>query len=426
MRQHAFLPVSPMRRSIILCLLLLLLQLFFCFKGVVWFGKYINPFLLFAAFSGQFVLYQKTICDLPPPPPALPKINVYRISIAICGIAAVVFCFPAFSHIFHTVPDPGGGSDVIPQLETQYHRFVHGEMPYRQLILHQSKPFPVYMPLHWLPVGITDYAGMDTRWSGLLLLVPGAGLCIYTIVQKKLRLIPAITCIALVPVVLLAALYGGDLDLPLSLETIVAAYYLIVCAGLLQKNLLLTTVGIALCLLSRYTLIFWLPVFFYLLFTHTGAIRTTIVMLALITAFCVIYVFPFLLKDSSIFIEGLRYHNGAAEFEWKYGQLTFDKGIYFAPHIDAIISGSYPHKVFIARICQATAMLSLCVGGILHYRRVKSRVNYYDYALGMLYMFLAAFYMIGPLTYGYYMLTPLLISAVMCMKIVTAHTTQTS
>jgi len=397
-----------MKYPVFLCLLFLTLQLFLVFKGVAYFGIFTNPFLLLGSFIGLFIVYLRSVKNIPASSPSA-QTSYFSILAFAGGATAVLLCFPAFGHMFHIIPDPGSGSDVIPQLETQFDRFCSGAMPYQQVNLHQSNPFPVYMPFHWLPVAISRFAGIDTRWSGLL--------CAGAAARKGLPLMMNIAIVILPSCVLLVCLYGGDLDLTLSLETIIAAYYLVLSAGLLQKNLFIVTAGLALCMLSRYTLIFWLPVFLFLLFLDKGYATTTRVILTLTAVVCLCYVFPFLLKDPSIFMKGLKYHNGAAGFEWKYGAITFSTGIYFAPHINALVPGSYPHKILVARIFQAATMLFLCFGGIWYDKRIRNKVSHYDYSLGMLYLFLVGFYMIGPLTYRYYMVTPLLLSAVLCMKI---------
>ncbi|MEO6133496.1 MAG: hypothetical protein ABIQ02_16770, partial [Saprospiraceae bacterium] len=45
----------------------------------------------------------------------------------------------------------------------------------------------------------------------------------------------------------------------MSFELVIAAYYLVLASGLVARHIGLITAGLVLCILSRYTLVFWLP-----------------------------------------------------------------------------------------------------------------------------------------------------------------------
>src|SRR5690606_3703801 len=110
-------------------------------------------------------------------------------------------------------------------------------------------------------------------------------------------------------------------ELGVSFDIIIAAYYMVLAFGLYSKNLTWITCGLVLCILSRYTLFFWLPVFACLLFQKFGLKKSAWVWGTVLIAGLVFYVFPFLLRDPSVLFEGVRYHNQAATDDWHgYGE----------------------------------------------------------------------------------------------------------
>jgi hypothetical protein len=71
----------------------------------------------------------------------------------------------------------------------------------------------------------------------------------------------------------------------------------------------------------------------------------------------------------------------------------------------------------LARAIQASLMLVLLLGGLVLYRRWRSKINYTDFSLGMFYAFILVFFMSSPYTFMYYYLPFCMISAVVCGKV---------
>lgn len=397
-------------------MLLFVLQLYLTFNGVEHFGKYWNPVLLFTTYLGIFLLFQRSLYYKTDTTGSSRKLKIAGATLALLSIAA---WFPLLRQMIQRIPEPVVGSDVVPQLEILFDRFSQGIFPYSKIDLPQSKPFPVYMPFHWLPVGMSRLLHIDPRWSGLFLLVPVFVLYGWSVVRNKVSIVSNILMVLLPFFVLLAYTYWGDGDIPLSLETTITAYYLVLALGLYCRNFWLTVLGISLCLLSRYTMIFWLPLFLVLLYQQQG-LRRGITAIAIPVACIICFYIPFVVYDPSIFLTGLKYHNDCAVGEWQYSAWTFEMGFYFAGHINALIGGSFVHKVMVARIIQATVMLLVTGGGLLYYQRIRDRVNFYDYSLGILYLSVTAFYFFGPLTYRYYLIVPMTLSAVLCARVMIA------
>jgi hypothetical protein len=396
-----------------LALLVLFMQLFFTFKGVTYWGMYYNPLFLFISFILLLALYFNTMLN-PPIHKTNKKISKYA---WLMGILSIVALFPSFRALFRQFPDPGQISDVLPQLQIMFQRFLRGQMPYQQIILPYSRPFPVYMPLHWFSLIIPYVLHCNIRWAGPILLLPTIAL--YThVIFKHCNRSSLLVLISLLPAcVLLTSIYWGQGDLALSLETVIAAYYLVLAVGLYSQNDYLTIFGIVLCLLSRYTLLFWLPLFTVLLFYQKGLTKTLQYCCVILAAIFLLYIIPFMSRDPAIFTKSLIYHNGAALWEWGGNPWSFKLGDYFGPWFRAVLHDSTQYNVNVVRGFQIFLMFLLFIAGLYIYNKVRSKISIYDFALGMLYLFIVSFYMFSPLTYRYYMLVPLSLSAVLCAKI---------
>lgn len=411
-------------------LLLFLAQTYLTFRGVVHFGKYWNPVLLFAVSFAvgcwwlRLLLREKT---------SQKQEDAHSASVwkkwagALVGMLGMALCYEELRKLFVKFGAPDKYSDVLPQLEALFTRYAQGVFPYQPVNLGSYEAYPVYMPLHWLPIGISQFLHMDTRWSGYALLLIAAGIHGYFVFRQNRPLAQQVAAALLPSVALWGFILWGELDIPVSYELVIAAYYLTLAAGLSARNVVWVTAGLVLCLLSRYTLVFWLPLFAVLFWQNETLRRNATLWLTVATSVVVLYIVPFLWKDPTILVKGVAYHNGAAIAEWKgYGDppvcWTMELGIHFARHLRDMTGGNdVEHQVFIARVVQAAAMLLLLVAGLLGWRRWRGRVNFYDFGLLMLYLFVLFFYFFGPLTYRYYLIVPLSLSAVICGRIMTSR-----
>ena len=397
---------------IIIPLSLFFRQLYQVLYGINDYNQYQNPkyILLISLFIPLIYLYGALTSGNQP---VQTKISLpVKIFSALLGFGSIAILFKTIRRAFTLYIDPSKQSDVIPQLETLYVRFSHGEFPYKGVPMPGWTPYPVYMPMHWLPIAIPKLLHVDVRWSGILLLAIAVGLYTYhTYKENQNRLILLIA--AILPAIVLWYFLSTDyIDLPVSLETIIAAYYLVLAVGLMARNLVITTVGIILCLLSRYTMVFWLPMFLIFLWFNNSRKQNITVWLSIILSFLFVYIIPFYLHDNSIFIKGINYHNFAVLNAWTFQHTVFETGIYFGQHMYDAFQGTMEQKVLLARKLQGTCMLGLMGIGLLLYRILKSKISYYDLSLAMLYYFLLFFYLFGPLTYRYYYFPFFIVSAV--------------
>ncbi len=394
-----------------------------------WQINFYTPFLLQATcliLAGYFIYIQKQQTHIKNTDINISISPWRKILYFFTGTFTVALSYEEVRKLFARYPNASTLSDVMPQLDTQYDRFSHGIFPYSPVTSVPWQPYPVYMPLHWLPVGISRVLNIDTRWSGFIILAIAAGLYGYVILQRKAPTGLKIIALLLPSIVLWAYIVWGGIDIPAVLETLISAYYLVLAIGLMSKNLVITTIGIILCLLSRYTLVFWLPIFLILLWQNLSPRKNFVVWLSIIAAITFVYLLPFLSKDHTVFLHGLVYHNGCAYNCWndfmnnKYNS-SYYSGLFFAPRLYDIFPGTIEHKVFLARAVQGGVMLFLLGVYLAIYRKVKEEINFYHYCLAALYVSVFIFMLFSPLIFKYYYMPVLTISAVMCAQAIISN-----
>lgn len=420
------------RSAVILTCYVLFTELCFSSRKFDFFDKFLNPYLFFGAAFSVGAIYLLVLAKAEKEEP----LNIKgafsnRGKAAIIGLIAGGICFFSFQNAIKTYPEPVKHSDVLPQLEAQYDWFSSGEFPYQKLHLEKHSPYPVYMPLQWLPIGISRGLGIDARWSGYILLFLICGLTGWILIRKKEPKFYHFLSFLVLGLPLLSFLRNGSIEIPVSYELVIAAYYMLLGLGLVSRNLVLIILGVAACVLSRYTLVFWMPFFALLFLWKEGWKKSFQLWGGVGMIVLLVYIIPFLSKDPTILTRGLTYHNNAAVAEWKGWKdtgvsYTMETGISFAGNMKRYFSGEPADKVFKARVVQASVMLGLFFFGLWLFFRLKNQISIYDFSHVMLYFFVIFFYSFGPLTYHYYWIVPMMSGAVLCLDLINREFSETN
>lgn len=214
-----------------------------------------------------------------------------------------------------------------------------------------------------------------------------------------------------------------------AVETLIVAYYLALAFSLFQSPGAMAF-GIVLCLLSRISFTFWLPMYGLLILLHMGwgkALRTGVYVFG---AVLLLYVFPFILPDGGkMFLEGLKYYDLCAIGEW-YRQSWQPEGS-IPTHLGRGIGFAYFWYQFGAEaqqyaacqkafqlICLATAgflFLGYCFGR-------KRNIQMDIYGVVSLKVYLTLFYAFFPIPYHYLFQTPCLLSLALVLVVVKRST----
>jgi hypothetical protein len=409
---------------------LFLAQMAFIFNGKKWFpiATHLNPTIILILSLSIPALYFLMLLQKPTLSeyPSLGAKKYQKWIGGGLGLFSIALFYEELRKILKGMDVFSPNSDVMTQLFYLYDRFHRGRFPYSLVVIDGwgHSPYPVYMPMHWLPIAIPYQLGIDIRWCGYGVLGIAIGIYGFHLAKKYGISLVSGFAIFLPSVVFWAfRIYDDSNGLCLTLETLIAGYYLIVVAGLLSKNIYLTALGISLCLLSRYTFIFWLPLFALLLWENEPKKVSFIFWASIAASVIGIYVIPFLSHDPSIFLTGIAYHNKCAVDEFEgFGNppvsWTFINQIYYGKLLCDFLPGeTMKIRVSYVRSIQLALMIFLNISGYIAYRKWKHLVDYRDFLVGMLFLFIFFFYFFCPLTYLYYYMVFLSLSAVLVGKI---------
>ncbi len=208
-------------------------------------------------------------------------------------------------------------SDIIPSIQIACHRLLNGEFPYKVITDFGYPQQPDYFPMHWMPYSIAELLKIDPRW-----VTYGAWCSVATCLCFRSTKIPSKALRAITPLLVVASFYflqDNNIGLfEITVEVLIAAYYMFVVITLNKQSGILQGVAISFCLLSRFSLVLWLPLFCFILFTTNNRkqLYTSIVTGAAMVL--LLYVIPFLSKDWSIFFRGFQYYDTATLGEWEH------------------------------------------------------------------------------------------------------------
>lgn len=417
-------------KKVVIPVILLLLQCYVVVYGRKWLGPNGNSLVLFILLLLVPLYYLSLLKK--GEAPAVQSSSVSKLLIGGgVGAAAIAATAPWFDKLFAEYNNPGQLSDVITQLNALWERYASGKFPYYPIEEYSWHPYPVYMPLNWLPLALSHWLHCDNRWIGILFMIIANAVWGIYVWRNQVNVVVKLLAISLPMFILVFYIKWAGMDISVSLETLIAAYYMILAIGLLQKNIYIITLGLILCLLSRYTFVFWVPLFAIVYWQNIPR-KTNIMMWGAVgLSVLVLYIIPFYLKDPTILKEGILYHNNCAVAEWNgYGEppvsYTFVPGVYFASYFKNLLPGDSSQEVFLMRGIQAGLMLLLNITGIWYYQRNKQRIDYSFFTLLMLFVFLLFFYMFSPLLYKYYHLVTLSVSAVLCGAIMLSRNRETT
>ncbi|MFC7666765.1 hypothetical protein ACFQT0_04530 [Hymenobacter humi] len=214
---------------------------------------------------------------------------------------------------------PQDYSDIIPALTVYCQRFLAGEVVHRPLTEDLGYFLePGYLPATWFPFIVPEYLRFDYRWMssfGLLLGVLG-----YLVVVVRLRR-PAWVIFGLSALPLLFT-YSILLTIPdifsLTVEPLVVGYYLLLVAGVLLPSRPLLVAALVLCLLSRYSLVFWVPLYIGLLYFNESR-RWAWALTGLAAAgVLALYVVPILSHDWGLFVRVQKVYTETTLGEWRH------------------------------------------------------------------------------------------------------------
>jgi len=207
-------------------------------------------------------------------------------------------------------------SDIIPAIHVYVQRLLSGQQVYSTFTeLNGYHVEPNYLPLHWLPFVISKTLNFDPRWLAFSFLAIGIALYQASVFAKSSSLPEIIIKSALPHLVLLLFIQYEPEIFGRTVETLIAGYYLILFFSILSGSPVIKGIGILCCLLSRFSLVLWLPLYLHFLFKDDG--KRTLKTVAIAAAgVLLIYIIPFLSQDWHSLARGYQNYSNATAGEW--------------------------------------------------------------------------------------------------------------
>jgi hypothetical protein len=382
-------------------------------------GPYISPILLLGSSLGIGFLYLKianTRQVLPISAMKLPRIAVTILQlIPFIILSYLVFKTNKTIWWWHATIDNGlDKSDIIPQITVLVKRFLSGEQPYYPIPLGDYTLYPTYLPLQWMPYIATEMLHKDYRWIPVVALWLAS---LYFFI--KYRSVEANIVLKIVlPVFPLIAWYSivmYDNDMfKLTVEGLVAGYYLFVACNIGGRRVLPLAIGIALCLLSRYSIVLWVPLALACFYIAGEKRKALIIAGVTLLLFLVFY---------WIFIHGYQYHTTAAYGEWLNdlqvlkGKFYLYNGFGFTAWALKLVPGDLNHVLTVYQKIHLVLCIST-VGGLFYYfKQKKDSINLNAFLLFSFKVYLAVFYAFIQIPYKYLFLVPVVVSGVLLAEV---------
>ncbi|MCB0836356.1 MAG: hypothetical protein KDD99_06780 [Bacteroidetes bacterium] len=311
-------------------------------------------------------------------------------------------------------------SDIIPTIQVCVNRFLAGEPVYTPIDEFHYDHFPNYMPLKWLPFVIAEWFGFEYRWIPLVIGLIGIGFYQVNLLKQNHHLVLAIL-LAVAPFLLLLYYYlNMPWNMAYTVELMDLGFHLVMFVAILNGGFLFRGISIVIVLLSRYSIVLWLPVFFLGLFFKENKMKTVKTALVVFIGIAGLYIIPFLSTDWTSFSQGQQAYLLAAQGSWNVSQQDQEKGeivphvmrdqIGIASYFYLFVEGEKLEKInALKKTHIAVSVFTVLLIGFIFWKWGSSLPPGY-YFLYSLKIYLAIFYAFIQVPFFYLFITPLFLS----------------
>lgn len=312
-------------------------------------------------------------------------------------------------------------SDIIPYINDLYlKRFFNGEYVYKLAPgMGYGNWTPNYLTFHWLPFAISYYFQFDHRWVVLSVFFITVYIYLFHFISVKSP--KEYWFKASLPFLFLLQLFYKQPDnFAHTVELLIASYYFLLAMFLLKNNVIGKSLGLTLTLLSRYIVVFYIPIAlvieFYL--NKKQLIKQIVIVVILVSIF---YIIPFLFKDNGIFFKGAASYDLAALGEWdgQSWQQATDRpnqlfhGLGFASWAYSFLNGSLDFKIHIFKIMMLSSCLMTILFLIIYFIKNKNKYQIGNWHLASLKIIITVILSFSLVPYSYLFWTNLVLSIVM-------------
>jgi Family of unknown function (DUF6311) len=339
------------------------------------------------------------------------------IPLSILAILGIVLAFNSLNSIYTSIPIKVSDSDIIPQLQRFCTLFLAGKFPYTPFQDFGYPMTPTYLPSQWLPFLPAAIFKFDYRYIVFAFFAMAYTVFSIKTIKKGLNIFRSLALLGL-PILLIWAIDEWDNSIPsVSVEMLIMSYYLLFALSLTTNSRTFQVIMVVLCLMSRFSFIFWLPLYAFMMWTKEGW-RPVLKLGLWVFAGCALLYGPFLWHDPLIFSHAQTYYDLASVGEWTRSDRPphLYNGLGFAIYIfekggDAATLIALLKKYFFI----ITPSVSVLLG--LVWWRFKDKIDMPLFALCSLKISLAVFYSLIQIPYSYLYVTPIILSLAVLYRV---------
>lgn len=355
-----------------------------------------------------------------------PANKIAKIAISIVGVLTVISSFIFLNHTISLHEITVQQSDVIPSIIEICNRFVDGAFVYAPIEKFGYHLPVTYLPMQWIPFLVAKFTGLDYRWIPISIWT----ISFLFLIKRSFKFNTVAShfisvMFAAIPVLLMSiSSHALSSIMSDTVEVMVAGYYLLLVLSFSSKSPILRGLIVGICLMSRYSLVLWLPAAMLILWLNEPKRNFYLTASTILIFILGIYILPFLSKDWGAFYRGYKYYDISAAGEWQHINPGTGKpyhlfaGFGFASFIyDFLPNWDVYSKVKLIQRLHFFGSIFTTLTLILVYLKIKNKINYKVYLMASFKIYLAIFMFLIQVPYAYLMLVDLMVSIALFAEI---------
>jgi hypothetical protein len=352
------------------------------------------------------------------------SINIYQgILLSLFALFGIFYCFNLYTVLCQKVAIKPSNGDIIPQIQRFNQEFLAGRFPYTPFDDFGYRMSPTYLPAQWLPYLPSILFKFDPRLITFGVFSFTYFIFLIKIIKQNIPFLKALILLAF-PIFFIVNIVEDDPNIiAVTVEILIMSYYLLLSMSLTTHTRSFQIVTLVLCLMSRFSLVFWLPLYLFILWTKDG-IRPTVKFGFYIFAGAALLYGPFLAIDPYIFTNAQAYYDTATASAWTYTPQSehlinsFSFVSFFLKKGVNILENLADMKKLMLTVTPAVSIIL----GIIWWR-FKDKLDSILFSLCALKISLAVFYSLIQFPFTYLYVTPIILSLVICYRITTIQKT---
>lgn len=304
-------------------------------------------------------------------------------------------------------------SDIIPTIQIMCNRLFNGNPIYVKIEDFGYYLPPTYLPMMWLPYTIAAYFHFDFRWIAFGIFL----FCITTVILLFTSKKNKNSFFIMLYLFFFYSLIENKSDiLGWTVEVMNGAFYTFLAIAIFSNKKYFIAIALAVCLLSRYALVFFVPVLLLVEWYKNNLKFTINIMVVSGVIVCVLMLL--LVQNNWLDLyDGFKYYAISGLGEWNH---LNDKGLPFhicngngfAAWTYFFKSGTIEDKFSFARQLQFVMVIAVSLMLMLVYYFIKQKISHIIYLLAAFKIYLAFFYGFIQVAYTYLFIVPLMYSIV--------------